>query len=126
MTKETLIKENTLLGLAYSFRGLIHYHHGGTQGSFQADMLLGEPRVLHLDPKAIRKRLAFHTGCSLSLGDLKAHLHNDALLPNKAPPIIPHLLIVPLLMAKLETHESMEVKPIQTTMPGMLIWYTQG
>jgi hypothetical protein len=48
------------LGLAYSFRGSAHYHHGGKHGSMQADMMLEkELRVLHLDPKASRKRL-FH------------------------------------------------------------------
>jgi hypothetical protein len=28
MTMATLIKDNTLLGLAYSFRGAVYYHHG--------------------------------------------------------------------------------------------------
>jgi hypothetical protein len=30
MTAATLIKENISLGLAYSFRGLVHCHHGGS------------------------------------------------------------------------------------------------
>lgn len=30
MVTATLIKETILWGLAYSFRGSIHYHHGGT------------------------------------------------------------------------------------------------
>jgi hypothetical protein len=42
MTKATLIKENIELGLAYSFGGLVHYHHGGKHGSMQADMVLEE------------------------------------------------------------------------------------
>ena len=38
------------MGLAYSFRGLVHYHHGGKHGSIQADMVLEkELRVLHPD-----------------------------------------------------------------------------
>ena len=58
MTKATLIKENILLGLAYSFRGSVHYYHGGKHGSVKADMvLLEELRVLNLDPKAARRRL---------------------------------------------------------------------
>jgi hypothetical protein len=61
MTKATLIKETIQLGLVYSFRGSAHYHHSGKQGSVQADIVLEEPRILHLDPKATRKRLC-HTG----------------------------------------------------------------
>ena len=45
------------MGLAYSFRGLVHYHHGGKHGSMQADMVLEtELTVLYLDPKAARRR----------------------------------------------------------------------
>ena len=40
------------MGLAYSFRGSVRYHHGGKHGSLQADMVLEELRVLHLDPQA--------------------------------------------------------------------------
>jgi hypothetical protein len=32
MTKATLIKPNIPLKLAYSFRGSVHYHHGGKHG----------------------------------------------------------------------------------------------
>jgi hypothetical protein len=56
MTKATLIKDNTLSGLAYWFCSSIHYH-GGKQGSVQAGMVLKELRVLHLVLKAARKRL---------------------------------------------------------------------
>ena len=41
MTTATLIKD-ILLGLAYRFRGSVQYHHGGTHGSVQADMVLEE------------------------------------------------------------------------------------
>ena len=44
--------------LAYNFRGSVHYHHGRKHGSVQADMVLEEPRVLHLDPKAARRALS--------------------------------------------------------------------
>ena len=40
MIKATLIKENISLGLAYSFRGLVHYHHGEKHDSSEADMVL--------------------------------------------------------------------------------------
>ena len=53
MTKATLIKDNIQLGLAHSFRGSVHYHHGMKQGRVQVDMVLGkELRVLHPDPQA--------------------------------------------------------------------------
>jgi hypothetical protein len=90
MTTATLTKGNISLGLAYRFRGLVHYHHGGKHGRVWADMVLEEPRVLHLDPKAAR-RLSFHTGRSLSIEALKAHLHKDTR---------PYFLIVSLPMAK--------------------------
>ena len=60
-------KGQHLMGPAYSFRGSVHYHHGGKHGNMQADMVLEELRVLHLDLKAARRlastgRLSFHTG----------------------------------------------------------------
>ena len=70
MTKASLIKENIELGLAYSFRGVVHYHQGGKHGSMQVDMVLEKKlRVLDLDPQATGDCV---TGCSLSIGDLKA------------------------------------------------------
>jgi hypothetical protein len=45
------------LGLAYRFRGSVHYHHGGKHGSIQAGLVLEkELRDLHLDLKAARRR----------------------------------------------------------------------
>jgi hypothetical protein len=67
ITKATLIRANTSLGLEYHFRSSVHCHHGLKQGSMQADMVLGEPRVLHLDRKEARRRL----GRAWALGDLK-------------------------------------------------------
>jgi hypothetical protein len=49
----TFIKENISLALTYSFRGLVHCHHGGKHGSMQVDMVL-ELRILHLGPKAAK------------------------------------------------------------------------
>jgi hypothetical protein len=44
------------LGLAYRFRGSVRYCHGKKHGSIQVDTVLDkEPRVLHLEPKAVRK-----------------------------------------------------------------------
>lgn len=36
----TLIKQSISLGLTYSFRDLVHSHHGGKHGGTQADMVL--------------------------------------------------------------------------------------
>jgi hypothetical protein len=56
MTMAALIKENISLGLAYSFRGLVHYYHGWKYDCMQANMLLEmELRVQHLDSKANRR-----------------------------------------------------------------------
>ena len=54
MTTATPIKDNIKLELAYSLRGSVHYH-GRKHGSMQADMVLEQPRVLHLNPKAARR-----------------------------------------------------------------------
>ena len=58
-----LIRE---LRLAYSFRGLVHYHHGRMYGNLpagmarQTDMLLErELRVLHLNLPAVGKEFAW-------------------------------------------------------------------
>ena len=41
------------MGLVYSFRGLVHYHHDGKHGGLQANIVLEkELRVLHLDLQA--------------------------------------------------------------------------
>jgi hypothetical protein len=44
------------LGLAYSFRGLVYYHHVEKHGNLQADMMLEKLRVLHPDLKAVRRQ----------------------------------------------------------------------
>jgi hypothetical protein len=83
MTKAALIKDSIYLGLAYRFRGSVHYHRGGKHGSIQADSELEtELRVLHLVLKAYRKL------ASRQLGG-KSKPHNDTL-----PPTRPYLLIV--------------------------------
>jgi hypothetical protein len=75
MTKITLIKANISLGLDYSFRGSVHYHHGMKHGSLQANIVLEEKlRVLHLDLKASRKGLTSrHLG-----GGSQTHLSAQA------------------------------------------------
>ena len=46
--------------LAYSFRDSVHYHHGGKHGSMHIDLVLEEPRVLHLDLKGRQKEILFY------------------------------------------------------------------
>jgi hypothetical protein len=83
--------------MAYSFRGSVH-HHGRKDGSIQADMVLEEPRVLHLEPKAGRGRLTsagiqeealFCTGWGLSIGS-----------PQSAHIVTHFLSITPLSMGQ--------------------------
>ena len=63
--------------LAYSFRGLVHYHHGGDLGGMQADMVLEEQlRVLY---PAGRRKLTETMGGILSIGNLKVVIHSDTL-----------------------------------------------
>jgi hypothetical protein len=38
--------------MAYSFRDLVHYHHGSKYSIVQPDVVLEELKVLCLDPKA--------------------------------------------------------------------------
>jgi hypothetical protein len=75
----------------------------------QADLVLEEPRVLQVALKAARRRSEFHTGRSLSIGDLKA-------CP-LIPPTRPHLLSAIPCGPSIQTHESMGAIPIQTTTP---------
>jgi hypothetical protein len=58
MSKATLTKDVSKLGLAYKFWGSIHSRHGKKHGSIQAGRAMEELRVLHLDPTANRRRLA--------------------------------------------------------------------
>jgi hypothetical protein len=63
-------KGQHLTGLANSFRGLAHYHHGRKYDKIQAYMILEkELRVLYLDLKAGRQEEGFScTEWSLSVG----------------------------------------------------------
>jgi hypothetical protein len=74
------------LGLAYRFRGSVHYHHGRKHGSIQAGMELKELRVLHVVAKAKRRRLLSSRqlgGGGGGIPSLKAHPHSDTLLPTR-------------------------------------------
>jgi len=58
------------LGLAYSFRDLVHYHHGGEHGSLQADMVLEKFRALHPNMQAAGRERHW---AGLRLFKLQAH-----------------------------------------------------
>jgi len=45
------------MGPVYNFSSLVHYH-GEKHDVIQADMVLGELRILHLDMEAARRRLS--------------------------------------------------------------------
>jgi hypothetical protein len=45
------------LGLDYSFRGSVHYHHGRKHGSMKADMVVEELTGATSDRKEARRRL---------------------------------------------------------------------
>ena len=60
MTKATLIKDNISLGMVYSFRGLVHYHHSKKHGSMKAGIVMvKEMRVPHLDSRAMGRNWLF-------------------------------------------------------------------
>ena len=61
MTKATLRKD-IKLGLAYSFRGSVHYYHGRNHGSVQRDRVLKKPRFLHLELTDSRRGLCSTLG----------------------------------------------------------------
>lgn len=69
ITKAVLIKENTLLGLAYSFntfREFVQYLYG----HMQANMVLQkELSIPHLDPQAAEATVTL----GVSIGNLKAY-----------------------------------------------------
>jgi hypothetical protein len=80
MMKVTLIKENISLRLSYSFRGLVHYHHGRKHDRVHPDLVLKEPRVLHLDLKAARRRVWITLARLEHIYESsKSHLHSDML-----------------------------------------------
>jgi hypothetical protein len=53
--------------LAYSFRGLVCYHHAGKHGSTQPDMVLGKElrAVKHLDHQAAGRKNDTEPGLSI-------------------------------------------------------------
>jgi hypothetical protein len=86
MTKMTLIKANTSLGLTYRFRGSVHYHHGRKHGSIQAGMVL-EKELRVLIQRQPEETVSSSLGRAWALRDLKACPHSDT-LPSQRP----HLL----------------------------------
>jgi hypothetical protein len=82
-------------------------------GPTRADLVLEEPRAVHLNLKAARRRLSLQAArkkvwitlakleceCVRACITLKPRLHNDTLTPESIPPpppVRPYLLTVPL------------------------------
>jgi hypothetical protein len=83
MTKATVTKESIQLGLAYSFRDLIHYRH---EGSIQADMVLEkELRVSYGSAGSMRREI---------LGWAWAFQTSKLITSDALPPTRPHLPIL--------------------------------
>ena len=53
MTIVTLMKEKIELGLAYSFRGLVHYCHDEKHGTRQAHMVLSHAGTGHANSEIV-------------------------------------------------------------------------
>lgn len=63
------------MGLAYRFRGPVHFHHGGEHGSVQTNVVLEKKlRVLYLDPQAAEAEGSVSYWQSLNKYDLKTSL----------------------------------------------------
>jgi hypothetical protein len=87
------------LVLAYRSRGLVHYHRSIKHGCIQADVVLEKDlRVLHLEPKATRRRLSSpgtqeeEGRCLLHWAELehrtsKPRPHSDSLPPARPHPL---------------------------------------
>jgi hypothetical protein len=58
-------KGKHFLGAGLQFRGLVHCHPGGKHGGMQADLVLEEARVLHLDPQAAGRERTTGPGVSI-------------------------------------------------------------
>ena len=113
------------MGLAYRFRGLVFYHHGRKHGSIQANMVLEDPRLLHLDlqaaeedclPAGSRGGTGIPLWVALEHRDILQCIYMTHFLPqhtyiNKATPPNSATFHGP----SIQTHESIGTKPIQTT-----------
>ena len=82
--------------LAYRLRGSVHYHYGRKHGSIQAGMVLELLRVLHLHPKAARRRVLKPTP-TVTPSNKAIPTSRPCLLQGHIHSIRPHLIIVTLL-----------------------------
>ena len=94
MVTATLIKQNISLELAYNFKGLVHFHHGGEHGSTQADMVL-EKYFESSTSESVGSRKRKTLGLARAFETLKPTLRNSSSNKLAPPPTMPHLLIPP-------------------------------
>jgi hypothetical protein len=108
MTKAVLIKKSIPLGLAYSSRGSVHYHHGGKH--HEGRQGAGRAKISPFWSEGSQEETRFHwVECELIVCEtskatytmtyfLQGHIHsNKATRPNSATPQGPSI----------QTHESM-------------------
>ena len=86
------------MGLAYSFRDLVHCHHGGKHGSRQTDTVLESLDFYIVIHKQQQERM-YHTRIRLNIGEHQTFPHSDTL-----PPTRPYFLMVPLAMGQASKH----------------------
>jgi hypothetical protein len=89
--------------------------HSRKHSRVQTSMVVEEPRVLHLDPQAARRKTVLYTGHGLSIYNLKFCPNSDSLT------LRPHLLTVPLPMGRPFKHMNpwgpYLLKPPQWSLP---------
>lgn len=87
MTRAALLTESSQLGLAYSFRGLVPYYHGGENGSTQAGArVVGELHpVLQTERQTDRQTLGLPLAFETSKPILP-HPHDTLILTRPVTP----------------------------------------
>jgi hypothetical protein len=55
------------VGLAYSFRGLVHYHHSRDMAAYRQTLCWGSSWEFYILIQRSQKGTGFYTGCSLSI-----------------------------------------------------------
>jgi hypothetical protein len=109
VTKATMTKRKHLIGLTYSFRVQSIIITGSMEACRQTWCWRKNWRVLHLDPKAARRRpdkLVLKPTSTVTHFFQQDHTYsNKVISPNSATAHEPSI----------QVHESMENKPIQTT-----------
>ena len=98
MASATLVKESIELGLACSFRGLAHYHHGREHSGAQADTVLEKKlKALHPDLQAAGREshwaclwlLKFQGPFSATPFFQQGHIYSSKTIPSNPFKVVP-------------------------------------